>query len=137
MVANPVPTGLLPAPAIQEKLLHGSVTATGPVFLVAPIGHRSGWCSANDRCPTNAVWPPSWSPCWVGWTWQGMVVTLDALHTTKKTARLTSTLHAHHLLALTRMAHYASRRRNSAGIPSDNHTISFPRQKRTPCSEAV
>src|SRR5439155_12224965 len=41
-VTHPAPDGLLPAAAIDGKLLRGTVTATGRVFLVAVIGHRSG-----------------------------------------------------------------------------------------------
>jgi hypothetical protein len=39
---NPTPTGLLPAVAIDGKLLHGTRTEAGQVFLVAAITHHSG-----------------------------------------------------------------------------------------------
>ena len=37
-----VPAGLLPAAAVDGKLLHGSVTTGGRVFLVAAIDHATG-----------------------------------------------------------------------------------------------
>jgi hypothetical protein len=41
-VTHPAPAGSLPAAAIDGKLLRGSVTPTGRVFLVAAIGHDAG-----------------------------------------------------------------------------------------------
>jgi hypothetical protein len=38
-ITHPAPAGLLPAAAIDGKLLHGSRTATGQVFLVAAVTH--------------------------------------------------------------------------------------------------
>ncbi|MEO3781628.1 ISAs1 family transposase [Micromonospora sp. B11E3] len=100
-VTHPVPAGLLPAAAIDGKLLHGTVTTTGRVFLVAAIDHRTGTVLGQrqvaDKRGENTVIEPLLS----GLDAAGMVLTLDALHTTKKTARLiTGDLHAHYVLIL-------------------------------------
>jgi predicted transposase YbfD/YdcC len=100
-VTHPAPTGLLPAAAIDGKLLRGTVTAAGRVFLVAAIGHGSGVVLGQrqvaDKRGEGTVIESLLGSLDVA----GMVLTLDALHTTKKTARLiTGTLHAHYLLIL-------------------------------------
>jgi predicted transposase YbfD/YdcC len=100
-LTHPAPAGLLPAAAVDGKLLRGSVTATGRVFLVAAVTHEGGVVLgqrqvANKRGETT-VTSDLLAPLDVA----GMVLTLDALHTTKKTARLvTEILHAHYLLIL-------------------------------------
>jgi predicted transposase YbfD/YdcC len=100
-VTHPVPAGLLPAAAVDGKLLHGSPTPTGRVFLVGAITHDAGVVLgqrqvADKRGETTAV-PGLLGPLDVA----GWVLTLDALHTTKKTARLnTGPLDAHYLLIL-------------------------------------
>jgi hypothetical protein len=53
-VTHPAPAGLLPAAAIDGKLLHGSVTADGRVFLVAAIGHARR--DLHDRSDVFAVY---------------------------------------------------------------------------------
>lgn len=98
-VTHPVPAGLLPAAAVDGKLLHGTVTPTGRVFLVAAIDHRTGTVLGQrqvaDKRGENSVIEPLLSRLDTA----GMVLTLDALHTTRKTARLiTDTLHAHYVL---------------------------------------
>ena len=78
---------MLPAAAADRKLLHGSVTADGRTFLVAAIDHTTGMVLgqrqvADKRGESTAIGPLlSGLPA-------GMVWTLDALHTSKKTARL-------------------------------------------------
>jgi DDE_Tnp_1-associated len=52
---HPRPAGLLPAAAIDGKLLHGSRTTTGQVFLVAAVTHDSGAILVSVRSRTNAV----------------------------------------------------------------------------------
>jgi len=100
-VTHPRPAGLLPAAAIDGKLLHGSRTATGQVFLVAAISHQHGVILGQRQVPDkrgeSAVIADLLTPLDVA----GMMLTLDALHTTKKTARLiTGALHAHYTLIL-------------------------------------
>jgi predicted transposase YbfD/YdcC len=100
-VTHPAPAGLLPAAAIDGKLLHGTRTATGQVFLVAAITHEKavilGQRQVADKRGETTATEPLLTPLDVA----GMLLTLDALHTTKKTARLiTGPLNAHYLLIL-------------------------------------
>lgn len=100
-VTHPAPTGLLPAAAIDGKLLHGTRTPTGQVFLVAAITHQRGVILGQRQVPDKrgetTVIGDLLAPLDVA----GMLLTLDALHTTRKTARLiTGTLNAHYLLIL-------------------------------------
>jgi hypothetical protein len=100
-VTHPAPAGLLPAAAIDGKLLRGTVTATGPVFLVAAIAHRSGVVLGQRQVADKRGEGTVIEDLLGGLDVAGMVLTLDALHTTKKTARLiTGKLHAHYLLIL-------------------------------------
>jgi predicted transposase YbfD/YdcC len=97
----PVPAGLLPAAAIDGKVLCGSGSSTGRVFLVAAITHGTavvlGQRQVPDKRGESVVVADLLAPLDVA----GMVLTLDALHTTKKTARLIiEQLHAHYLLVL-------------------------------------
>ncbi|GAA3517992.1 putative transposase YbfD/YdcC [Streptosporangium album] len=98
---NPAPAGLLPGVAVDGKALRGARTADGRVFPVGAIAHRGGVVLGQRRVPDkrgeNTVVKELLTPLDLA----GMVVALDALHTTKKTARLiTQTLHAHYLLIL-------------------------------------
>jgi predicted transposase YbfD/YdcC len=100
-VTHPVPAGLLPAAAIDGKLLHGTRTPAGQVFLVAAITHDRGLILGQRQVPDkrgeNTVIADLLTPLGVA----GMMLTLDALHTTKKTARLiTGSLGAHYMLIL-------------------------------------
>lgn len=100
-ITHPRPAGLLPAAAIDGKLLHGTRTATGQVFLVAAITHDRGVVlgqrQVGDKRGENTVVDDLLTPLDVA----GMMLTLDALHTTKKTARLiTGPLNAHYMLIL-------------------------------------
>jgi predicted transposase YbfD/YdcC len=100
-VTHPAPAGLLPAAAIDGKLLHGTRTPTRQVFLVAAITHHRavilGQRQVPDKRGENAVIADLLTPLHVA----GMMLTLDALHTSKKTARLiTGPLGAHYLLIL-------------------------------------
>lgn len=100
-VTHPAPAGLLPAAAIDGKLLHGTGTQTGQVFLVAAITHDRGVILGQRQVPNkrgeNAVIADLLAPLNVA----GMLLTLDALHTMKKTARLIiGPLGAHYLLVL-------------------------------------
>jgi predicted transposase YbfD/YdcC len=100
-MTHPRPAGLLPAAAIDGKLLHGTRTEVGQVFLVAAITHDRavilGQRQVPDKRGENAVIADLLTPLDVA----GMMLTLDALHTTKKTARLiTGPLNAHYTLIL-------------------------------------
>jgi predicted transposase YbfD/YdcC len=100
-ITHPVPAGLLPAAAIDGKLLHGTVTTHGRVFLVAAVTHQRGVILGQRQVPDKrgetAVIPDLLAPLDVA----GMLLTLDALHTSKKTARLiTGPLKAHYMLIL-------------------------------------
>jgi hypothetical protein len=50
-VTHPAPAGLLPAAAIDGKLLHGTRTPTGQVFLVAAITHHDGIVLGQRQVP--------------------------------------------------------------------------------------
>jgi predicted transposase YbfD/YdcC len=98
----PRPAGLLSAVAIDGKLLRGARGADGrKVFLVAAVTHERaavlGQRQVPDKRGENAVIADLLGPLDVA----GMLLTMDALHTTKKTARLiTGPLGAHYMLFL-------------------------------------
>jgi predicted transposase YbfD/YdcC len=100
-VTHPAPAGLLPAVAVDGKLLHGTRTAGGQVFLVAAVTQDRavilGQRQVADKRGETTVTEDLLTPLDLA----GMLLTLDALHTTKKTARLiTGPLNAHYLLIL-------------------------------------
>jgi predicted transposase YbfD/YdcC len=100
-VEHPLPAGLLPAAAVDGKAARGARTATGPVFLVGAIAHVSGVILGQRQVPGKKGEGAQVGPLLAPLDAAGMVFTLDALHTTKKTARLiTEDLHAHYLLIL-------------------------------------
>jgi len=95
-VTHPAPAGLRSAVAVDEKLLHGTRTEAGQVFLVAAVTHHRavilGQRQVGDKRGESTVIGELLAPLDVA----GMLLTLDALHTTKKTARLiTGPLNAH------------------------------------------
>lgn len=100
-VTHPVPSGLLPAAAADGKLLHGSVGADGGrTFLVAAIDHSSGAVIGQRQVASKRGENTALKPL-LSRLRPGTVYTLDALHTTKKTARLiTGPLHSHYILIL-------------------------------------
>jgi predicted transposase YbfD/YdcC len=98
---HPAPAGLLPAAAIDGKLLHGTRTDAGQVFLVAAITHHSGIILGQRQVPDKRGETTVITDLLTGLPVAGMLLTLDALHTSKKTARLiTADLKAHYLLIL-------------------------------------
>lgn len=110
---HPAPDGLLPGAAVDGKALRGTLTPGGRVFLVAAITHVSGVILGQRQVPDKhgegAVVHELLAPLDVA----GMVLTLDAPHTTKKTARMiTGKLNAHYVLILKGnqpLAHQAAR----------------------------
>jgi hypothetical protein len=94
-----VPAGLLPAAAIDGKLLPGSVTTGRRVFLVTAIDHHNGTVLGQRQVADKRGENTALQPLLSGLDTAGMVFALDALHTTKKTARLiTTALNAHYIL---------------------------------------
>ena len=99
-VTHPAPAGLLPAAAADGKLLHGSVTADSRTFLVAAIDHATGVVLGQRRVADKRGESTAIEPLLSGLP-AGIVWTLDALHTSKKTARLiTGPLRGHYILFL-------------------------------------
>ncbi len=81
--------------------MHGTRTKIGQVFLVAAVIHDRavvlGQRQVADERGETTVTEDLLAPLDLA----GVLLTLDALHTTKKTARLiTGTLNAHYLLIL-------------------------------------
>lgn len=101
-VTDPPPAGLLPAAAVDGKALRGARTATGGrVFLVGAISHGTGVVLGQRQVPDKKGEAGQVQALLAPLDAAGMVFTLDALHTTAKTARLiTEDLHAHYLLIL-------------------------------------
>jgi predicted transposase YbfD/YdcC len=100
-VGHPAPAGLLPGAALDGKALRGARTATGRVFLVAAIAHTNGVVLGQRQVADKRGEGTAARDLVRGLEVSGMVLTLDALHTTKKTARLiTEELHAHYVLIL-------------------------------------
>jgi predicted transposase YbfD/YdcC len=100
-VQQPVPGGLLPAAAIDGKLLRGSATEVGAVFLVAAVTHLTGVVLGQRQVPAKRGEGSVIADLLAGLRVAGMLLTLDALHTTAATARLiTGQLQAHYLLVL-------------------------------------
>jgi predicted transposase YbfD/YdcC len=100
-VEHPLPDGLLPAAAVDGKALRGARTDTGPIFLVGAIAHVSGVVLGQRQVPDKRGEGSVVHDLLAPLDAAGMVLTLDALHTTRKTARMiTGRLHAHYVLIL-------------------------------------
>lgn len=99
---HPLPPGLLPGAAVDGKALRGSVTSTGArTFLLGAISHVTGVVLGQRQVPDKKGEGGQVQALLAPLDAAGMVFTLDALHTTKKTARLiTQDLHAHYVLIL-------------------------------------
>ena len=100
-VEHPAPDGLLPAAAVDGKALRGARTSEGGrVFLVAAIDHATG-ALGQRQVPSKRGEGVAARDLLTGLRAPGMVWTLDALHTTKATARLiTQHLHGHYILII-------------------------------------
>ena len=101
-VEHPAPDGLLPAAAVDGKALRGARTPEGGrVFLVAAIDHATGAVLGQRQVPSKRGEGAAARALLTGQDAPGMVWTLDALHTTKATARLiTQDLHGHFILII-------------------------------------
>jgi predicted transposase YbfD/YdcC len=101
-VEHPAPDGLLPAAAVDGKTLRGTRTPEGGrVFLVAAIDHTTGAVLGQHQVPSKRGEGAAARDLLTGLRAPGMVWTLDALHTTKATARLITTdLHGHYILII-------------------------------------
>ena len=101
-VEHPAPDGLLPAAAVDGKALRGARTPEGGrVFLVAAIDHATGAVLGQRQVPSKRGEGAAARALLTGLRAPGMVWTLDALHTTKATARLiTKDLHGHYILII-------------------------------------
>lgn len=99
---HPAPDGLLPAAAVDGKALRGARTPDGGrVFLVAAIEHATGAVLGQRQVPSKRGEGAAARDLLTGLAAPGMVWTLDALHTTKATARLiTQDLHGHYILII-------------------------------------
>jgi predicted transposase YbfD/YdcC len=98
---HPVPDGLIPAAAVDGKALRGARTETGLVFLVAAVDHNSGAVLAQCQVPSKRGEGLAARQLLTRLDAPGMVWTLDALHTTRSTARLiTKDLNGHYILII-------------------------------------
>jgi predicted transposase YbfD/YdcC len=95
------PHGVLPGAAVDGKALRGARTDAGPVFLVAAIDHASGAVLGQRQVPSKRGEGMAARDLLTGLDAPAMVWTLDALHTTKATARMiTKQLHGHYVLII-------------------------------------
>ena len=101
-VEHPAPDGLLPAAAVDGKALRGARTPDGGrVFLVAAIDHATGAVLGQRQVGDKRGEGAAARDLLTGLRAPAMVWTLDALHTTKATARLITTdLHGHYILII-------------------------------------
>ena len=101
-VSHPAPQGLLPAAAVDGKALRGARTGGGgQVCVLGAISHDNGVVLGQRQIPDKKGEASKVGELLAGLDAAGMVFTLDALHTTRTTARLiTDDLHAHYLLIL-------------------------------------
>jgi predicted transposase YbfD/YdcC len=97
----PVPEGVLPGAAVDGKAAKGARTDAGPVFLVAALDHTSGAVLGQRQVPSKRGEGIAARDLLTRLDAPGMVWTLDALHTTKVTARLiTGDLRGHYVLII-------------------------------------
>ncbi|MGP3919013.1 ISAs1 family transposase [Nonomuraea sp. 10N515B] len=100
---HPAPPALLPGAAVDGKACRGARTADGGrVFLVGAISHEHGVVLGQCQVAGKPGEGPAARALLAQLEVAGMVLTLDALHTTKATARLiTKQLGAYYVLILT------------------------------------
>jgi predicted transposase YbfD/YdcC len=96
------PAGTLAGIAVDGKSLRGSgTTGGGRTFLVGAISHNTGVVLGQRQVPDKKGEGTQVEALLAPLDVTGMVITLDALHTTRKTAGLiTDTFGAHYMLVL-------------------------------------
>jgi predicted transposase YbfD/YdcC len=99
---HPSPPGLLPGAAVDGKALRGARTGTGGrVMVLGAICHDTGVVLGQRQVPDKKGEAGQVEALLAGLDAAGMVFTLDALHTSRTTARLiTEDLRSHYLLTL-------------------------------------
>jgi predicted transposase YbfD/YdcC len=98
---HPAPAGTLPGAALDGKAAKGARTDGGPVFLVGAITHDRGVVLGQRQVASKRGEGSAARDLLCGLNLPGMVWTLDALHTTRKTAHLiTGKLEGHYVLIL-------------------------------------
>lgn len=98
---HPVPDGVIPGAAVDGKALRGARTDTGLVFLVAAVDHASGAVLGQCQVASKRGEGPAARDLLTRLDTPGMLWTLDALHTTRTTARLiTKDLNGHYVLII-------------------------------------
>lgn len=101
LAEHPVPDGLLCATALDGKALAGARTENGRVFLVGAIDHTSGAVLGQAQVGDKRGEGEAARALLTRLDLPGRVFTLDALHTTQKTARLiTGPVGGHYVLIL-------------------------------------
>lgn len=95
------PVGLLPAAALDGKEVRGAGTPEGKVHLVAAVAHGTRAVLGQAQVSDKRGEGPAARALLARLDIPGMVLTMDALHTTKTTARqVTEDLDAHYVLLL-------------------------------------
>ncbi|MFC7646135.1 ISAs1 family transposase [Streptosporangium lutulentum] len=98
-LTHPAPPGLLPAAALDGKALRGARTAEGGrVVLVGAISHEHGVILGQCQVASKKGEGPAARTLLPHLPIEGMVLTLDALHTTKTTARMITQMGGHYVL---------------------------------------
>ncbi|WP_219466898.1 ISAs1 family transposase [Nonomuraea rhizosphaerae] len=98
-LTHPAPPGLRPAATLDGKALRGARTAEGGrVFLVGAISHEHGVILGQCQVADKKGEGPAARALLSRLPMEGMVLTLDALHTTKTTARLITAMGGHYVL---------------------------------------
>ena len=98
---HPAPSGLRPAAALDGKAVRGARTEDGRVFLVGAVDQESGAVLGQAQVPDKRGEGTAARTLIRQLATPGLVFTMDALHTTKTTARLiTDILDAHYVLIL-------------------------------------
>ncbi|WP_433381515.1 ISAs1 family transposase [Streptosporangium sp. CA-115845] len=126
------PAGVLPSAAVDGKAIRGArLPGGGRVNLLSLFDHASGSVPAQRRIGAKTTEVPELAPLLAEIDLSGMVLTADALHTVRETARhLTQDLGAHYILTLkaNQPTLLAAAQRALTGVDADfatrSHTMS-------------